>query len=415
MAKTLFICKFRCVVFYFLFVNVLKNLLHCCFVVVYSSICIILSSCGSKKYTSSDGEVIFSTSSDLQIDERLAGVIVEAPSYIEDTCMLTTDFDYQNAGISMDSYQKIDVSDYKKYFSRSGDLDFYLHPIICDGKVYNVTNDAEVVAYQLHNRKVQKLWSEKILSSKEKKNILLSQARLDDGILYIATGNGWIIAFDVEKRQILWQRNLPEIFAASPTIYEDKLYVISASDELFALDKNTGEVAWQADEGRSDIVQKAFQKAPVAVFQGKIVAGFSNGNIIVANGNNGEYIWKSKVVQAQNASNITQNDICFPPILFNGVLVAGGLDTSVMGFDFKTGQALWQIPVGLNSYIFHNSDGFGFFVDKNNENVCFFIQNGAVKSVKPYPQIASQEMPRYMNNGKNIKTIPVNRYFDAVE
>ena len=375
----------------------------------------VLPSCGSKKYTSNDGEAIFSVSSDLQIDERLAGVSVEAPTYIEDACLLTTDFDYQNAGISMDSYPKIDVSDYKKYFSRSGDLDFYLHPIICDGNVYNITNEAEIEAYRLQNQKVKKMWSKKTLSSKEKKNISLSQARLEDDAIYISTSNGWVIAFDVEKQEILWKRNVPEIFSASPTIYENKLYLISASDKLFAFDRNTGEIIWQVDEGVSGVYQRAFQKSPVAIFQGKIVAGFSNGTIIVVKADDGEYIWKSKVVQAQNTSNAMQNDICFPPILFNGILVAGGLDTSVMGFDFASGQALWQIPVGLNSYMFYNSDGLGFFVDKNNENVCFLIQNGAIKSVKSHPQIALKNMPRYMNNGKNIKTIPVNRYFDAVE
>lgn len=340
--------------------NILKGFSHCSFAVVCLSVCVILSACSGKKYTSNDGEIIFSTSSDLQIDERLVGVPVEPPILIEDTCLLTTDFDYQNAGISMDSYPKIDTSDYKKYFSRSGDLDFYLHPIICDGKVYNITNNAEIVAYKLQNKRVKKLWSKKLLSSKEKKNILLSQARLDNGIIYVSTSNGWLMAFNTDTQEIVWKKNVKDVFSASPTIYEDKIYLISASDKLFAFDKNTGEVVWQVDEGASGIFQKSFQKSPVAVFQEKVVAGFSNGTIIAVNADNGEYIWKSKVVQAQNTSNATQNDICFPPILFNGVLVAGGLDTSVMGFDFKTGQALWQIPAGLNSYLFYNNDGFGF-------------------------------------------------------
>ena len=89
---------------------------------------IILFGCASKKYNSNDGENIFSNSLTLFPDKRLVAMPIEPLPVIENMCMNTTDFDYQNAGISMNSYPHIEVSDYKKYFSRSGKFDFYLHP-----------------------------------------------------------------------------------------------------------------------------------------------------------------------------------------------------------------------------------------------------------------------------------------------
>ena len=382
----------------------LKKILYfCCFV-------FILSSCSGKKYTANDGEVILTNSFDIEPDNRLISVPIESLPVVEDACMSTTDFDYQNAGISMASYSKINVGQYKRKFSRDGKFDFYLHPIICDGFVYDIKNDAKIVAYKLENKKVEKIWSEKTLNSGEKKNILISQARLEDGIIYISTGNGFVIAFDVETKKVIWKNKFDAIFAASPTIDNNNLYLISSDDELYAINKTNGELLWKTDNNFNDN-KKTFQIPPVAVFQGKVVAGFSNGFVIVYN-EKGNVLWKNKIVSAKGVED-EMNDIDFPPVLFNNVLVVGGIRTSVMGFDFSTGQPLWQIPTGLNSYILINRQGAGFFVDSENSNVCFIAQNGLIRSVRQQDRIISNKISGYLNSGSTIYSQNANRYFDG--
>ncbi len=379
---------------------------------LYSCFFISLSSCSKKKYTINDGEVIFSNLSYLTPDQRLMSLYIEPLETIKDTCMNVTDFDYQNASLSMDSYPKINVKHYKKYFSRDGKLDFYLHPIICNNYVYDIKNDAKIVAYKLENGEVKKIWKKNILTKKERKNILISQARLEDEILYIATSNGFVIAFNVEEKKIIWKKKIDAIFAASPTIYESNLYLISGDDEIYAIDKSSGEIIWKTNDNIKN-KKKSFQIPPVAIFKGNIVAGFSNGWINVLD-TSGKLLWKNKIVTA-NGNETEINDIDFPPILFDDVLVAGGINTSVMGFDFKTGQPLWQIPVGLNSYIFVNGQGAGFFVDDKNNNICFIVQNGLIRWVKNNNNFIDTKISRYLNNGKNVFRHSINRYFDAYQ
>ena len=370
--------------------------------------------CSAKKYNQNDGERIFASSSNLQVDNRFLGNDIEEPMIIENSCMLTTDFDYQNAGLSMKSYPNINLDDYKKYFLRSGENDFYIHPIICDNNVINIKNNSDIEFFSLTDGKVKKLETKKILSFKEKKNIILSQARLENNILYIATSNGYIIAFDTNKKELIWKKHFNKNFTSSPTLYNDMLFIVSVNDDILVLNAKNGDIEWSYNDNETVNVS-SFQTAPIAIFHGKVVAGLSNGNIVVLNSETGDLIWKNKISSARQSGDIINiNDIDFPPILFNNVLVVGGIKTSVMGFDFKTGQPLWQIPTGLNSYMLHNNQGFGFFVNSENENICFYIGNGAIRWINSEnTPIINTPIAGYLNNGKNSKTTRINRYFDA--
>jgi len=314
----------------------------------------------------------------------------------------------------MESYPQIKASDYKKHFSRSGKYDFYLHPIICDGVVYDIKNNSKLVAFKLlDNGAVKELWSEKLLDFGERKNLDFLQARLEGEILYIVANNGFVLAFDVKSKKIVWKKRFDAVFGASPSLNDENLFLISASDELFAINKQNGELSWKYEsENRTSVISA--QIPPVSIYQGKIVAGFANGYVAVFD-KNGGLIWQNKIVNSKDSTNIIDiNDIDFPPILFKDVLVAGGIKSSVMGFDFKSGQPLWQIQTGLNSYIFHNNQGFGFFVNSNNEKVCFFIGNGAIKWVKKDMSFVDEvKVPGYLNGGYPKVITNINRYYDA--
>ena len=378
----------------------------------YFIIAVITTSCSAKKsYKAGDGELIFSSTSDISEDLRLSNIAVEEPSIIENTCWNVTDFDYQNSGISMESYEKIDADEYISKFSKNGKYDFYSHPIICDGKVYDIdSGTAKISAYSLNNQKVKKLWSKNTLTFSERDNTVNSHARLEDDVLYIATTNGYVIAFDTKTQNVLWKKNYNKFFNASPTVYNNVIYLINSNDEVYAIDKNNGDIVWIFDEEKTSKTNSA-QIPPVAVYQGKIVAGLSSGVVLVLN-DKGGIVWKQNVHSAKN-DNEEITDIDFPPILFNGILVAGGIRTSVMGFDFRTGTPLWQIKTGLNSYMLHNNQGFGFFVSKDNENICFVISNGMIKWIKPQEIADHTLVPGYFNEGQTDKIRYVSRYFDS--
>ena len=222
-----------------------------------------------------------------------------------------------------------------------------------------------------------------------------------------------MLAFDADKKEILWKKNFNSVFGGSPSVSDDKIFLISATDELYAINKGDGEVAWKyQNEDKLSIT--SMQIPPVAIYRGKIVAGFAGGSVAVFS-QNGELLWKNKLANSKDSTNIVDiNDIDFPPMLFQNVLVAGGIRTSVMGFDFNSGQPLWQIQSGLNSFMLHNSQGFGFFINGNNENICFHIPSGSIRWVRSEnPVVKKVEIAGYLNAGDANAVMNINRYYDA--
>lgn len=387
----------------------------------------LFSGCSGKKYTSKDGIPIFSQSTSVEISPNLMYLSIEPQQVNIDECMLTNDFDPQKSHLSMLSYPAIDENQYDSKFKRTGKLDFYLHPIICDGKIFDITNTAKIVEYDLKkDGKVKKVNSFNTLTFLEKNNKDVAFARLEkeNNIIYIATKSGYVIAVNNNEidnaKKVLWKKQYSSGFMASPSIYDGKLFLISTTDEVYAINISNGEIAWKIDNEENtgeETSKKSLQTPQILIHKDKVIAGLSNGSILKIDAKSGTIDWKSKVLSLSISSNIAEIfDIDFPPVIFaDKVLVAGGINTSVMGFDLKTGQPLWQIPASLNSYIMQNNQGFGFFVDGDNNNICFHGLTGEVKAIQSHEnKIMSKPIPSYMVGGhSNVYTWHVNRYYDA--
>ena len=147
------------------------------------------------------------------------------------------------------------------------------------------------------------------------------------------------------------------------------------------------------------------------------MVGLANGKIFSLQADSGSVVWENKVVSAKTSGNIVEiADIDFPPVIYSDVVVAGGIKSSVMGFNIHTGQPLWQIGTGLNSYMLRNDDGFGFFVDSDDKNICFDMRTGAIRWIKDGNNnngIRVEKVVGYLNNDKNSFTKRINRFFDS--
>ena len=148
-------------------------------ILLLTALLAIFSGCSGKRYTSNDGISIFSQSTNIDISPNLIYVDVEPQQVNIDECMLTNDFDPQKAHLSMLSYPDIDEGQYDSKFKRTGKLDFYLHPIMCDGKVFDITNTAKIIEYNLNNGKMAKITGGKSMS----KMSAILELTLDDNTL----------------------------------------------------------------------------------------------------------------------------------------------------------------------------------------------------------------------------------------
>lgn len=163
---------------------------------------------------------------------------------------------------------------------------------------------------------------------------------------------------------VVWSTDLPGASAASPIVWEDKVFVSStdaSDDSLLAMciDRTTGEVLWKhkvAEGLRRD--SRSNFAAPSPATDGEVVVFFYGSGPMVAYDLNGNELWKRDITE-------DYGDFAFlwtfstSPLLYDGRLYLQVLqrDTDVSGRGFtdrpnesyllalepRTGRELWRV------------------------------------------------------------------------
>ena len=63
--------------------------------------------------------------------------------------------------------------------------------------------------------------------------------------LFVTTGFGTVVALDTASGAQLWSQDLASYGGASPTVYEDLLYIAARDGAAWAIDTTNGRTEWQ--------------------------------------------------------------------------------------------------------------------------------------------------------------------------
>lgn len=88
-----------------------------------------------------------------------------------------------------------------------------------------------------------------------------------DGLVYLSTGTGPLVAYDTESGEPVWRLDPPSGVQGSPALADGTLYVGDLDGTFHALDANTGESHWTASVGK-------FYGGPVVGRDGVYAASF---------------------------------------------------------------------------------------------------------------------------------------------
>src|SRR5690606_5430672 len=69
---------------------------------------------------------------------------------------------------------------------------------------------------------------------------------VSDGVIYVSTLEGDLVAVDAADGTILWQQHLAEETPNSPTVADGTVYVVADGNRFLGFDAETGEQIWEA-------------------------------------------------------------------------------------------------------------------------------------------------------------------------
>lgn len=202
-------------------------------------------------------------------------------------------------------------------------------PIVVDGKIYGMNNDALFFSLDADTGKVQ--WK------KEVGSLSASSPAYHKGILYSTTLEpGQVFALRARDGKTVWSRPLPGRSESSPAVYKGKLILGCECNSVFGLDLKDGKTIWQTP------VAGAVKAAP-AIADDKAYVGDYAGTMYAINTVNGDIVWSSA---DQGASFGRSGRFYSTPAVAYGRVYAGNVDGRVYSFASENGETAWSQTVG---------------------------------------------------------------------
>jgi outer membrane protein assembly factor BamB len=252
--------------------------------------------------------------------------------------------------------------------------DFVLSaPVINNGQIFVMDTQGVVSSFALKSGKF--LWSNELKANiggfKETKN-RASGLAVDRDTIFATTGFGGVFAMDTRTGAPKWRKIMESPIRIAPMVTSDALFVQTVDNNLYALDKATGKEIWRFGVAQEDTVIAGGAVPAYDEENNAVVAGFSNGEIVVLNATVGTPLWSSMLVSNKQVRASTEiNTIGAYPIVQEGIIYAISNSDLLQALDMRTGDKLWEKEIGSTQNMLLSGD-YLFVI--SNRNILYAIE-----------------------------------------
>jgi len=217
-------------------------------------------------------------------------------------------------------------------------------PVASATTIYTLDATQTVRALRLDNG--SQVWSARLKGvTKRDKAAIGGGLAISGDTLVVASGYGYVAAFDAASGEQKWRRDLGSPMTGSPTIDDGRVFVTSNNNEVFAIDLASGATLW-SDQAISESA-RVLGSASVAAVEDFVIAPFSSGEVIAYLAANGRRLWTDALTQAGRFTPISEiNDIGSRPVLGAGLVFASSQSGTTVAIDGRSGARVWTQPVG---------------------------------------------------------------------
>lgn len=253
-------------------------------------------------------------------------------------------------------------------------------PLIIENKIFISDGLGNISAYNISDLK--KLWS---FTSQNKDKLPGGGMAYANGVIYATNGWGNVIAISADSGTEIWRKNLGAPIRKSGATSEDKLFVATADNQLFALNLLDGETIWRHSGSTEPTINYG---SPTPAVKGEtIVIAYSSGEVFAINSNRGSELWAETVSSGAERRNTASLfiDVSAKPILVDGFAYVASQNGSVIAYNISNGYRIWEQKIGSINSTPHLQGKYIFVIGDNNKIVALNRFDGRVKWVNKLP------------------------------
>ncbi|QIT36241.1 outer membrane protein assembly factor BamB family protein [Wolbachia endosymbiont of Brugia pahangi] len=256
----------------------------------------------------------------------------------------------------------------------------YVAPVLTENSVILADKHGTLYSFDIDNSRVMN-WKLHLPHRKKIGNISLS--RYGRNVFFVV--DNVLHAIDAKTGEIQWEKELRAPARGKVVVINNKLIVLTIDNYLHTFDVKDGSPAWTYQNGINEI--RGLYSISPAIFNDKIIAPFSNGELIAFN-EDGKKLWSQKLFT--NLFDTPLTDITTTPRVCDNILIAKN-NSYIYSIDVKSGNILWSKPLkvksvsDIESYYSplipvkeQKTGGRIFIVTKDNKVIGIDIQSGEV-------------------------------------
>ena len=238
-------------------------------------------------------------------------------------------------------------------------------PVVADGRIFVMDAKSTVTAVLLSG---QTLWSVNLTPERDRESDAGGGGlAYGDGKLIVTSGFGTLSAFDPASGAEIWTQDLDAPTTGSPSISRGLVYVVGGDNVAWAVNADTGRVAWQLD-GAPGVSRVAGGPAP-AVGDDLVIFGYGTGEMQAAFRKGGARRWDAIIAGQRRGIAATKvSGITGDPVIAGNTVFAGSYSGRIVALNGESGARLWTAKDGALGPVWP-AGGSVFAVTDRNELV----------------------------------------------
>jgi outer membrane protein assembly factor BamB len=246
-------------------------------------------------------------------------------------------------------------------------------PLVYGGRIYVYDTSGTVSSLGQGGGKA---WSVDLAPEGERSRAGGGGIAASGNAIFAATGFGQLVALDAGTGAQLWSFDLSAPAHSAPTAANGKVFVVSATNVLHAVNQADGTEAWQY----TGIPETAgvLSAASPAVSGGTVVVPYSSGEVISFDIESGQPNWADAVLRSTRTLAISGlSDVAASPVIYDGIVYATGVSGRTIAVRLSDGERLWEQNLGSASTPAVSGDAI-FVVDLEDNIVALNRASGEV-------------------------------------
>jgi outer membrane protein assembly factor BamB len=324
---------------------------------------------------------------ELTADPELATLPIELPPPVQNASWP------QNGGVPTHAMHHLAAADQLR-LAWSADIgagasdegQLLARPVVADGRVY--TMDAEGTIRAFNAADGGPIWA---FTQEDEDGVIGGGLAYANGWLFATLSSGDVLGLDAVNGTEIWRQALALPLRAAPTVAEDRVLVLSADNQLYALDGTTGRPVWR-HAGFFEGAGLLGGPSP-AVDRGLVVVPYSSAEVFALRLDNGRPLWSDTVERPRRTQALDQiTDIDGMPVIEDDTVYVAGYGGQMAAIDARRGIRAWDIDIASSDTPWLAGD-FLYVLTTRGEVVALLRANGRVRWVSPLPRLANPDDP----------------------